>query len=199
MSERRRLFPEQAVDYRNLVRTTEEFTDHVGRSLATAAAIAFTKPDTICDPAVGDGSILDAVWALYPFRLAYATDLSEPNINRLRQRATWPKQTAVKDITQAILDLPEKVDTIVLTEILEHLEDPDSVLVQARRKANVLVASSPVEEPPGVVNHEHLWSFGREGYQDMIREAGWTPFSYTEIGFPGDWRLYYTFQIWVAR
>lgn len=186
------------MDYRSLARHNSEFTDHVGRTLATAAAIAFTQPKTVCDPAVGDGSILDAAYALHPFQRAYVSDLSEPNIERIHGK-TWPKQAAVKDITQAIVDLPEKVDTLVLTEILEHLEDPDSVVAQARRKADVLIASSPVEEPDGISNPEHLWSFGRDGYQDMLREGGWIPFSYTEIGFPGDWRLYYTFQIWVAR
>lgn len=193
---RRRLFPERAVNYTNLARKNLEFEDHVQRTAVTGACIAFTAPNIVADPAIGDGTVLEAAYRMRPFEKAWVSDLSQPNIERLE--VSFPHSKGVADIKTAIAQLPH-VDTIVLTEILEHLEDPDEVVALAREKANMLVASSPVEEPDGVVNVEHLWSFGRDGYRDMLTYGGWHPFSYTEIGFPGNPALYYNFQIWVCK
>jgi len=194
---RRRLYPDRVVNYRTLVRDNLNFTDHVQRTLVTASCIAFTGAETVCDPAVGDGTVMEAAHRLRPIKKAWVSDLSEPNINRLS--VSFPHQKAAIDIATALRSLPEKVDTIVLTEILEHLEDPDEIVRLAREKATWLVASSPVEEPEGVVNPEHLWSFGRDGYREMLVSGGWVPVTYTETLFPDDPRLYYAFQVWACR
>lgn len=194
---RRRLFPDRSVNYTDLVRKNLNFTDHVKRTFVTGANVAFTRPETICDPAVGDGSVLEAAYKILPsYRMAYVSDLSRPNIEHLE--VSFPHKKGVGDIKHAIAMLPTRVDTIVLTEILEHLEDPDEIVALAREKADWLVASSPVEEPEDISNPEHLWSFGRDGYRDMLEHAGWNPYSYTEVGFT-DPALYYTFQIWVCK
>lgn len=195
---RRRLDPDRKVDYSALVRKNFEFLDHIQRTYMTGASIAFTEAKTLCDPAVGDGSVVEAAYRIRPdITMAYLSDLSLPNIERLQ--VTFPHKKGVADIKSAITHLPEHVDLIVLTEILEHLENPDEIVALAREKADWLVASSPIEEPEGVVNPEHLWSFGRQGYRDMLRYGGWKPFSYAEVGFPDDPALYYTFQIWVCK
>lgn len=192
---RRRLHPEHAVDYSKLVRDNYAFTDHYQRTLVTGALIAAQEPATVADPAVGDGTVLDIAFKIRPFEMAYVSDLSEPNIRKLA--VSYPHQKAVGDLLSALNTIPE-VDVIVLTEILEHLEDPDQVLSLARQKAKKLVASSPIEEPVGIVNSEHLWSFGKDGYHDMLVDTGWSPFSYTEIGFENTSQFYYTYQLWVA-
>lgn len=194
---RRRLTPDGAVNYRSLVRHNLAFADHVQRTFVTGACIAFTSPATICDPAVGDGSVVEAAYRLRPFEKAWLSDLSRPNIERLS--VSFPHQKAVVDIESAIKSLPQRVDTIVLTEILEHLENPDAIVRLAREHADHLVASSPLEEPPDIHNPEHLWSFGYDGYRDMLHEAGWKATSYVETGFPDRPELYYTFQIWVCE
>ena len=194
---RTRLYPGRGVDYENLERKNLSYIDHVQRTYVTGACVGFTQPQTLCDPAVGDGTIIEAAYRIYPqMSMAYVSDLSRPNIEKLR--VSFPHMKGVGDIKQAITGLPDRVTTIVLTEILEHLDDPDEIVRLAREKADWLVASSPVEEPPHANNPEHLWSFGRDGYREMLEAGGWKPFSYTEVGFtdPG---LYYTFQIWVCK
>ena len=90
-----------------------------------------------------------------------------------------------------------QVDTVILTEILEHLEDPDLALRKAIRHSRWLVASSPII-PEGVEDPtpEHLWGFDMDGYRQMIENAGWTPMARSEmrvLEHP------YNFQIWIAR
>jgi hypothetical protein len=192
---RRRLFPPTSVDYTRLYRCNMSMTDHVYRTMVTGAVLASMKPTTLLDPACGDGTVIQAAYNLHKFDKASLSDLSVVNINRLD--VNFPYSAQVDNLMDAIAKT-DPVDVIVLTEILEHLEDPDEVLRLARTKAKRVLVSSPLEEPEHSNNHEHLWSFDREGYAEMLMDAGWTPFGYTEIGFT-DPRLYYKFQIWVAE
>lgn len=79
-----------------------------------------------------------------------------------------------QDAFKTIEDL-EQTDCIVLTEILEHLEDPDSLLRLAREKARWLVASSPIVPDGNDHTDQHLWAFDMEGYREMLETAGWSP------------------------
>ena len=83
----------------------------------------------------------------------------------------------------------------MLTEILEHLEDPESLLRLARLKGQRLLVSSP-EMRPGQIdsNPEHLWQFDGEGYEAMLNETGWKSVHKSHLTF----RSMYDFQIWVC-
>jgi hypothetical protein len=83
-----------------------------------------------------------------------------------------------------------------LTEILEHVVDPDLLLRLARRKSDVLVASSPIGDPECGRNHEHLWAWDESDYQAMLETEGWIPFAKAVLTYPGSpWSS----QIWLAR
>lgn len=169
--------------------------DHTVRTFVTGGIIASLAPDTIMDPACGDGSILAAAYDLRPFKMAYLGDITDKNgkicgmfpASGLR----WQRGTIERS-----LDAFPKVDVVVLTEILEHLDDPDKVLKLARAKGSQLVASSP-EMRPGQIddNPEHLWMFDRAGYRDMLVGAGWQPYEYTKLEF----ETQYDYGIWVCR
>jgi len=91
-------------------------------------------------------------------------------------------------------------DLVVLTEILEHVEDPVGILRLARGCAKNLVASSPLFTDASSLdtNPEHLWQFDAPGYEEMIKEGGWNPVTFVPISFtnPG---YFYTFQLWGAE
>jgi hypothetical protein len=128
----------------------------------------------------------------FTYRLA---DISAPNIAQIAE-TTYLELAEVGDI-KVILDNASKTDVVVLTEILEHLSDPDSVLRLARVCGTYLVASSPVMRPAQVDgNPEHEWQFDRAGYEQMLQAGGWSVMQYTFLNFPA---TEYDFGIWVCR
>ena len=187
---RERLRERPDVDYQ-VVRSNDRWADHRERLLVTAGMIAWLRPETILDPACGDGSVLAAAYALAPFRLATLSDISVPGIASLH--LAFPYQASVRPIEEALVG-SSPVELVVLTEILEHLDDPDAVLRLARERARHLVASSPLDERTQN-NPEHLWAWDTEGYSAMLEAAGWRITSSVILDWPGG---YYRFQIVTA-
>jgi hypothetical protein len=176
-------------------RSNDQWRDHQARVLVTAGLIAWYAPATIIDPACGDASIAKAAYSLHPFRYGVLADINPANA--LRQLSLPCGDVYTSDALAALeIGSPGAGwDVVILTEILEHLEDPEALLRKARDRGAHLVASSPVEEPSHAKNPEHLWSFGVDGYRDMLVATGWKPdtmieLSFTEPGWP------YRFQIW---
>jgi hypothetical protein len=195
---RRRLRdPLAPADYQ-VVRDNFVWADHVLRLLATAGAVAWLAPETVMDPACGDASIVTHAYKLRPFRKAYLNDLSVPQVTLF-----WGTDMGYRaDLTAGeALDAIEAfppVDAMVLTEILEHVEDPDELVAAARKKARHLVVSSPIDEQPGVNNHEHVWAWDVIDYRQMLEAAGWSPVALNVISFPSS-GYPYTYQLWVCR
>lgn len=178
-------------DYQ-VLRSNLKWPDHRLRTLATGAVIRWVEPSSALDPACGDGSILAEVLHHRPGMSVMVSDISQKNVEHavsiLPGSVGW-----VLPIEQAITN---DADVVVLTEILEHLEDPDAILRLARQHHNALVASSPVMRPgQHDRNPEHLWQFDREGYEEMLRRAGWETTQYTFLEF----RSEYDFGIWACR
>lgn len=179
---------------------------HAARMNVTAALVAWPRPETVLDPACGDGTILLTANRIWPFQGTMG-DISQANIDALEGQVPEGWALHVGDAEETIRRVG-KVDMIVLTEFLEHVEDPDAVLRLAREHADVLVASSP-EMRPGQsdFNPEHLWQFDGKAYHEMLKEAGWSVHNKTHLTFGlsrvmqlGD-RLVdisYDFQIWVC-
>lgn len=76
-------------------------------------------------------------------------------------------------IEETIEQIPE-VDVFILSETLEHVDNPHEVLVAIRKKSKALVLSTPVgcfEDS----NPEHYWAYDREGVEELLISAGWKP------------------------
>ena len=98
-------------------------------------------------------------------------------------------------IEETIERIPS-VDMFVCSETLEHVNDPDAVLRQIRRKADMLLLSTPIGETAPSNNIQHYWGWDRPAIQDMLDKAGFkTVQVYTELVFPGS---VYDFQIWAV-
>lgn len=147
------------------------------RLLTSAMAVALNQPDSICDPACGDGSVVLSAHALRPINRAVFGDISGNTIRTILPRdLPFPEvEVRIQDAFKTLDEL-DWVDCIVLTEILEHIDNPDDLLMLAHNKARWLVASSPIV-PEGVEDHttQHIWSFDMDGYREMIEGAGWKP------------------------
>ena len=168
------------------------------RLYASAVAVAIAGPETVVDPACGDGTVVLQAHALNPIQHALLADISANTIEKiLPKELPFEADVRVGEIFDTLNSI-DQVDCVVLTEILEHLEDPDALLQLAATKAKWLVASSPIVEE-GVQDHtdQHIWSFDMKGYSEMLEGAGWNPktwFTANCLGHP------YSsgFQVWGA-
>jgi hypothetical protein len=178
-----------AFDYQ-VERHNSDWPDHALRAMVTAGMIAWLRPKTVCDPACGDASLLEAAHKLHPIQMAYLGDISRPSIESLQ--VSFPHRLSVQDAALTLQGTPQ-VDLVLLTEFLEHIPDPDEMLRLARTTGDWLIASSPHGER--TYNPEHLWGWDADGYQQMLIEAGWD--TIVGGGLLG-WGIH-QFQIYIVR
>jgi hypothetical protein len=98
-------------------------------------------------------------------------------------------------IEQTIDEIPD-VDVFVLSETIEHLDDPDAVLRQIRAKAKALILTTPDGEDNDL-NDQHYWGWDTEAMKYMLLNAGWNPETLTTLSFH-DPVYIYTYQIWTC-
>lgn len=176
---RRRLTP-TVTDYQR-PRDNKDWPDSVFRLNVTAGVIAFVAPKSVADMGCGDGSVLAAAHRLSPIEMAIMADISVPTMDRLD--VPFPHIALRLDARLAITQVP-RVDMVVMTEILEHVEDPDALLRSAATKAKFLVASSPNLEPQGYTNPEHVWEWDTAAFSAMLADAGWGPMALALLDLP---------------
>jgi len=177
--------------------------DHVLRVQLTAALISWFLPETILDPACGDGTIVAAANRVRPIVGAHMADISMPNFYHVgtTMRPFLPENlTCSHSSIEETLNEGKFFDLVVLTEILEHVEDPVAILRMARKCAKYVVASSPifVDNTRIDENPEHLWQFDAPGYSEMLVEGGWDPITFIPVTLMPP-QFIYDFQIWGAQ
>jgi hypothetical protein len=91
------------------------------------------------------------------------------------------------------IDQIPPVDLFILTETLEHLDNPVEVLGKIRNKSRKLLLSTPLT-PAGWVdeNPEHYWSWDHEDVDGLFALTGWEPIHFERTSPPYG----YIFQIW---
>jgi hypothetical protein len=96
------------------------------------------------------------------------------------------------------LDLltPGASQLFLCSETIEHMDDPDNLLSEARLAFQYLFVSTPVDEHEDTGNAEHYWGWDTEAVDFMLREAGWVPEKH-EIFTPKSADTY-RFQFWFA-
>lgn len=66
----------------------------------------------------------------------------------------------------------ELADLYVLTEVLEHLEEPHEAVRRVAERGAALVCSSPWIEHEGSIDGSHAWAWDMPGYIAMLEGAG---------------------------
>jgi len=184
------------VDYQ-VLRTNETWPEHTLRTFVTAGSITWLEPQSVIDPACGDGSLVRTAHSQRPIPYAVLSDLSRKNVQAMKP---WLPDGWGTDVDDALALLGSQIndsyDVVVLTEVLEHLVDPDALLREARRIGKYLVVSSPEMRTDQIdSNPEHLWMFDENGYRIMLEGAGWEVGPKTKLSFDS----MYDFQIWVCK
>lgn len=157
--------------------------DHKVRVHSTIAlAPWFTDARSGADLSCGDGAILKGISDLLGFEKTYFGDFVEG------YQFHGP-------IEETIRSLPY-VDMFILSETLEHLDDPDDVLRRIRKACKYLILTTPDGEWTDA-NPEHVWGWDTDEVRKILTNAGFVPEVYQSLSFPSFG--YYTFQMWGCR
>lgn len=150
------------------------WADHICRIAHTANILREMKPASVADLSCGDGAIV--------------TDAGCYDIAHLGDYVSGWDYTGPIDET---IHLIPEVDVFLLSETLEHVEDPDTLLRCIRGKAKRLLLSTPHGEDHSN-NPEHYWGWDAAALSSMLAAAGW----YGEFELFTPPTAYYIFQIW---
>lgn len=98
-------------------------------------------------------------------------------------------------IEQTIEQIPQ-VDLFILSETLEHVDDPAGLLAKIWDKADCLVLTTPLGEVDDG-NPEHYWGWDLDGIESLLEDALWWP-DHSVLFTPDVEDVYYTYQVWMA-
>lgn len=178
--------------------------DHVERVAASVEMIRRYSGQirTAADLSCGDGAIVRGI--AEHLDEAWLGDLSSAPVEWGR---TWGKEKIRRlppgALPGSLWTLPEgvlPVDLYVLSETLEHMDDPDDLLRQLTGFSRYLFLSTPESEPLSYGNLEHYWSWSSSDIAEMLNDNGWTPLERRLLdpastqGTDGR----YVFQLWMA-
>lgn len=148
--------------------------------LETAARFASEKVMSngaaVVDLGAGDGGLLSLVrdrlaaqgWSA---RFCSGYDLQESNVAGALERGV---PVGLLDVVTDFdrIKWPSGPVTAVCTEMLEHLVDPYGFLAKVVRRADFVVASSPVTETDRDHYPFHTWAWNFEGYEALFERSG---------------------------
>jgi hypothetical protein len=157
----------------------KQWKDHIQRVESTIALAKWFNANSVADLSCGDGVIIDSLDAAIKIKGDYA-----------------PGYEFTGPIEQTITQIPN-VELFILSETLEHLDDPDAVLRQIRQKTKYLVLSTPNGETD-TENPQHYWGWNNADVKEMLQEAGFKPVIYQSLEFFED-PYTYNYQIWGCK
>ena len=136
---------------------------HRGRLFMAAKFIRKANPRSVVDLGCGDGGLLSLIKDIP----SWGYDFCPANQEGWEERGVTAE---FADVFNTDFE-PKWGELVVMTEVLEHLENPHAVVEWVARNATYFVASSPLNERPedhGDELHEHLWAWDKEGFTEMI-------------------------------
>lgn len=153
---------------------------HGGRlhqSLEFARLAAADGAASLVDLGAGDGGFLSLVAAHLPHLEAWGYEFTPANLEGALERGVTVHQANF--LEQKL----EWGDIAVITEVLEHLDNPHGQLRRIRSGgARWLICSSPIGETPESHDEAHVWGWDTEAYAAMITAAGWNVTHHTQVG-----------------
>jgi 2-polyprenyl-3-methyl-5-hydroxy-6-metoxy-1,4-benzoquinol methylase len=147
-------------------------------------------PHRLADLGCGNGQLLREIAAQHPGASLAGIDLSaalvEQNSSRLPQMAWYQRDLQIPVAGED--PLTSAFDTIVSSEVIEHLDEPEVLLMNARRLASpgarliLTTQSGPIRVTEREVGHRQ--HFTVERLSTLLQANGWTADRVWNAGFP---------------
>lgn len=147
---------------------------------------------SVVDLGAGDGGLLSTIAhnAPLPADRFHGYDLMQTNVDHARADRGMDVRFG-NFLTEDI----EWCHLTLITECLEHLEDPHAVVRMIAEHSDYLVASSPASETAEAHDPCHAWAWDVEGYQDLLEQGGYHDILDCKVVENGDM----AFQVWLVR
>lgn len=98
-------------------------------------------------------------------------------------------------IEETVQQIPN-VGLFILSETLEHVDDPLDLLMKIHDKADTLVLTTPLGEVDDG-NPQHYWGWDLDGIEGLLEQSEWWP-DRSVLFTPDVPDVYYTYQVWMA-
>lgn len=153
------------------------------RLYKAAELIKECNPASVVDLGCGDGGLL----SLLPPIPAWGYDFQPSN------KAGWVERGVHAELVDVFNTMPEDLrwgELAVVTEVLEHLDNPHAMVRWIAEHVTYIVASSPDDELPSDNPDCHLWGWDRIGYSKLFTDVGFGIVEWVKV----DWS-----QVLLAR
>lgn len=147
-------------------------------------------PGRVVDLGCGNGLLLSEIHRCHPTTALCGIDLSPAQVEQNRARLPGIRWFAA-DLTDAsglLAELCGKFDAVIASELVEHVDDAEVVLRNARLLASqggflfLSTQSGPIREMERIVGH--VRHFSRDHTRALLMQAGWEPVRVWNCGFP---------------
>ena len=135
------------------------------------------KVSSAVDMGAGDGAVLEQIEKRRPGTRAWGYEIIRDSVRYARDHRNADVRCG--NVTEGYSDswgLRRPLqwgDLVICTAMLEHLADPHAWARTMAENAEWLIASSPWTETPERHEPNHAWCWDRDGYEAMLRGAGW--------------------------
>lgn len=167
------------------------WSDHVQRvawTVANGVALVERRQTvSLVDLSCGDGAVLRGIQAgvRHEVDVTFGDMVFADHLDLIGK---------IEDTLESFSTHARPWNMLVLTETLEHLEDPDLVLRLARSRFDSLLVTTPIDETDAHGNEEHYWSWSEDDVLDMLTTAGWMPELRDRLNTG-----FYDYQLWGCR
>ncbi|MGZ7079667.1 MAG: class I SAM-dependent DNA methyltransferase [Thermoanaerobaculia bacterium] len=144
---------------------------------------------SVVDVGCGNGVLLEEIRRRYPRLRLTGIDLSHAQIEINRARDATIEWIAADAQQSATSSLDNRFDIVVTSEVIEHLDDPETFIRNAARLASrergrliLTTQSGTISETERRVGHVH--HFPASEMRDLLQRNGWNGIRVWNEGFP---------------
>lgn len=147
---------------------------HHGRMVTALDLVARVAnsfvPINVVDLGCGDGGLVSLIKKLNNVERVRGYDFQPSNSAGWIERGVTENCSALNFVENWSEVVP--ADVYVITEVLEHLEDPHGMVRYIHDRGAAIVCSSPWMEYEGNIDACHAWAWDMPGYKQMLTNAG---------------------------
>lgn len=151
---------------------------HKDRMKLAADLVLSTYPETVMDLGAGDGGMLRIIDKFLPKSNKWGYDFTPDCVASAQKHNT-------RVFPLNFIQEPQWIkwaECTIITEVLEHLEDPHGWVQHMSQNTTWVVASSPATETAQSHDECHAWVWDMDGYRALFENNGFDVEVHEQVG-----------------